>query len=1300
MKKIVKYTVKTLVWLFSGIIILITVLALLIQMPIVKKQIVRIAEKQVNNLLAANITVGKLSGNFFTHLQLDNVTLTVLENDTLAYIPSLQLRYRLLPLLQGEITVDKVIIENPVVHLAQLKDSTWNIQYIVKPTEDDSDTNSSFNMLVLIEHVLLKNGNVKIDAFDSIIPRRIQALYLDASGHYATKSQAVDLKELRFLAYEPNIQLQKLNLQFEGDTQSLRVKDLLLQTTRNAITANAEYSLSAKRKSQVEIKTHPIELEEFAFLLPESFQLHAKPKLSLHAILNDSHLEASLQLDEAEKGLDVQLLSDHLIDYFLDTNPVSPTYNLAINIEQLNLQHWLGNPDLNYIINGKLAVDGKGLELSTMQANLNGDFKNIILYGSPVQKLNISLNYLSADAKGNIEGYGNFGYIHILPNVKQITGKYPSYQAKLTAKNFNLAKFLGDTAYKSDININAFVQGSGIDIDQLTAKGTMEISPSSIMGYAIDTLFADIDFAKQNILINSLSGEALSTKIQASGNYNLKGLSDLAINISVTDASKIAGIIGLKEFETSLDLQGHVWGTTDSLQAQANIQTGKTRYGDILLDSLSLIGEGELKGKSIGIKGNIEAYKLIAYGMELDLIELEAATDTKNILLDANIEGKDIRAQVNTSVGLGEEIQITLSKLDLGYKGYDWQLTKDTAFVSIGSDRYNVTGLHLTSPGNDTLQVIDINGTIDRKGEQDFSLELTNIALGQIAEIFIPEQSVDGLLTFALRMKGNAQSPSIHGNLNIDSAALQNYHFNVFTGDLTYQNQALEANIHIIPQDSGQLSLTGMIPAQIRLDSMRFNFAPQETDSVNLNLLISQLPLSIVNAFFPTDDISGHLESNISLNGTLKEPNLAGNLNLIDGKVALKKYGINYSNIQTGIVIDNNIINIDTFLVRSHDGTMQAKGGIKFDSQIYKGDLNTSELTVTFNRFNPIDHKQYNMELSGEIDLKADKDSIRFSGDVSIPEAQIYLPAIMNLMGKSAASNIPLPLLVRELQKDSIGRQDTIITLAQTDSPDKDTSNLDFLNNLQGKLKVSIPRNAWVKNDDMRLELSGDVEVLKHREYFELFGTIDVVRGQYNLLGKVFVIQTGTVILQGGEDINPQLNIDAVYSFRDNNRTKRDLNVLITGEAYSPEIKFTYNGDAISEGDAVSYILFGMNMDALASGQQQNLNASLDAASLAKTAAASIISTQLTKLLGNAFNVDYIEFRSSSSFDNASFTVGKYITNKLFVSYEQNIGNLEDTDVAKYELSMEYELFKFLFLQLTSSSINNGADILFKFNSK
>ena len=177
----------------------------------------------------------------------------------------------------------------------------------------------------------------------------------------------------------------------------------------------------------------------------------------------------------------------------------------------------------------------------------------------------------------------------------------------------------------------------------------------------------------------------------------------------------------------------------------------------------------------------------------------------------------------------------------------------------------------------------------------------------------------------------------------------------------------------------------------------------------------------------------------------------------------------------------------------------------------------------------------------------------------------------------------------------------------------------------------------------------------------------------------------------------PRLNIRATYSFRNPEQAEQALTLNVTGTAKDPEIDFTLDGSHVSEGDALSYILFGKGMNELTIDQQENVSG---AGGIAGSAAMSVLSSQLTDLLGNNLDVDYIEVKGTGDFENASVVVGKYITNDLFVSFEQRFGETNEKDMAKYEVKLEYELFKFLFLQLNNSSTDSGFDIIFKLRSK
>jgi translocation and assembly module TamB len=276
-----------------------------------------------------------------------------------------------------------------------------------------------------------------------------------------------------------------------------------------------------------------------------------------------------------------------------------------------------------------------------------------------------------------------------------------------------------------------------------------------------------------------------------------------------------------------------------------------------------------------------------------------------------------------------------------------------------------------------------------------------------------------------------------------------------------------------------------------------------------------------------------------------------------------------------------------------------------------------------------------------------------------------------------------------ELYRDSLA--------FQSDTLQTDSFNFSYLDDFTGTLNLKIPKNSWVKNKDMHIEISGDLELRKNEDFFELFGSVDVVRGQYDLLGKTFIIDEGTISFQGGEELQPRIDITASYSFRNPDRAEQELTVQVSGTAEEPAVNFNLDGASVSEGDALSYILFGRSMDELSIDQQQNVEG---AGSLAGTAAAAILSSQITDLLGEKLDVDYIEIKSNGDFDNATVVVGKYITNDLFVSYEQRFGETREKEMAKYEVKLEYELFRFLFLQLNNSSNDSGFDVIFKLNSK
>jgi autotransporter translocation and assembly factor TamB len=253
------------------------------------------------------------------------------------------------------------------------------------------------------------------------------------------------------------------------------------------------------------------------------------------------------------------------------------------------------------------------------------------------------------------------------------------------------------------------------------------------------------------------------------------------------------------------------------------------------------------------------------------------------------------------------------------------------------------------------------------------------------------------------------------------------------------------------------------------------------------------------------------------------------------------------------------------------------------------------------------------------------------------------------------------------------------------------------------KIHLNIPRNTWVKSPELNMEITGDLDLVKADENIELFGTLRTIRGTYDIFGRRFDVQEGQINFVGGEKINPQVNITALYIFRTLDREKRKLKLNITGEAFNPSIEFSLDGARIEEADAISYLIFGKSIDQLSHGQKSELseNQGLVSQSTVRNVLAGQLAGHLTEELQQSMNLDIIEFKGEQNWRRATVVIGKYITEDIFVSYERTINLGETSSVVPEEINLEYELTRYLFIRANKSSEKeSGFDFIFKFEKE
>lgn len=254
-----------------------------------------------------------------------------------------------------------------------------------------------------------------------------------------------------------------------------------------------------------------------------------------------------------------------------------------------------------------------------------------------------------------------------------------------------------------------------------------------------------------------------------------------------------------------------------------------------------------------------------------------------------------------------------------------------------------------------------------------------------------------------------------------------------------------------------------------------------------------------------------------------------------------------------------------------------------------------------------------------------------------------------------------------------------------------------FIDSLQGQLQLLIPKNTWLKSKTMNIEISGDLMVVKSSPQFELFGNVDIKRGEYTLYGRKFKIEDGNLDFKGGENIEPEINLTAIHTYRSQNQEKKALRLIALGKMTNPELRFELDNVPIPEADGVSILIWGKSMNEITfseSGKDVGINQT--------QLATNYLSKQLGKTIGNTLQLDMIELNKTEDWRNSSFIVGKYLTPDLFVIYERGTsGKSGSADLVHESITLEYELNRNLFFRLLNGNPkDSGIDVVLKFGPK
>jgi autotransporter translocation and assembly factor TamB len=228
---------------------------------------------------------------------------------------------------------------------------------------------------------------------------------------------------------------------------------------------------------------------------------------------------------------------------------------------------------------------------------------------------------------------------------------------------------------------------------------------------------------------------------------------------------------------------------------------------------------------------------------------------------------------------------------------------------------------------------------------------------------------------------------------------------------------------------------------------------------------------------------------------------------------------------------------------------------------------------------------------------------------------------------------------------------------------------------LRADVAVDIPRNAWVQGPGTAIEVNGQVNVKKDlNEPFLLSGTIATERGFASFYGKKFDLETGEITFTGSPEINPFLNVAATYEISD-----YLITIQVNERAREPRLTLSSEPE-LPQSDIVSLLLIGKTTDRLTNSEQKSFS------DYTGQIAGGLLASQLEKTIGEPLGLDTIEIEAGDTLGTGSISVGRYVTQDLFLSYTREFG-AEDSNTA----GVEYNLNRSLKLKGESSDQGEAA---------
>lgn len=492
-------------------------------------------------------------------------------------------------------------------------------------------------------------------------------------------------------------------------------------------------------------------------------------------------------------------------------------------------------------------------------------------------------------------------------------------------------------------------------------------------------------------------------------------------------------------------------------------------------------------------------------------------------------------------------------------------------------------------------------------------------------------------------MRGTARIESSRGEIGQRAAESEPVDVLLSFADLSI-NADFEAD-RARARMAARLNETGSLNGELALAGLG-----QEVTQLEGSLAASLPSIAVIELFAPQlANVQGAVDLRAGVRGTLDEPDIEGALRLTDLAAEVPEFGLRLKNGHLSVTpsgtrtfeIDGGIESGEGQL--AWDGTLRLEGA--------------SDLSIKGQRFLAANMPGARVIVEPNIDIDHVAERVTVKGQVRIPEADINLQEMPSGTGGGAKVSSDVVVVDAETQEEAQAEAlpvyaDVTIILGEK----VELAGFGLVSQVAGQLAVrERPGEPTAGSGEIR------------------------VGGTYKAYGQDLTIEQGSLLFANTPLDNPNLRITATRQVGD---VKAGLRV--TGNAKSPVLT-VFSNPEMGQADALSYLVAGKPLDEIGQGEGEGDAVQTAARSLG-TAAGGLLAKNLGKRLG----VDEIGIKDDEMIGGSAFTIGQYLSPRLFLGY--GVGLFEPGEV----VTLRYSLTKALSLQAQRGTDESRAGVEFR----